>query len=65
MSLVRRGTELTAAGMSVPPGLVADMTEGGHDGFDDQAAHVVGDDEYHATVPFPVTIVPSELVTIH
>jgi len=41
------------------------MTEGGHDGFDDQAAHVVGDDEYHATVPFPVTIVPSELVTIH
>jgi len=48
--------------MSVPPGLVADMTEGGHD---EQAAHVVGDGEYHATVPFPVTIVPSELVTIH
>jgi Uma2 family endonuclease len=31
----------------------------------EQAAHVIGDDEYHATVPFPVTIVPSELVTIH
>src|SRR5580692_11858123 len=31
----------------------------------EQAAHVVGDEEYRATVPFSVTIVPSELVTIH
>src|ERR1700691_2103897 len=31
----------------------------------ERAAHVVGDDEDHATVPFSVTIVPSELVTIH
>src|ERR1700678_3210870 len=34
-------------------------------GVYEQTAHVVGDDEYRTTVPFPVTIVPSELVTIH
>jgi Uma2 family endonuclease len=27
-------------------------------------AHVTGDEEYHARVPFPVTIVPSALVTL-
>jgi Uma2 family endonuclease len=30
----------------------------------EQTAHVIGDQEYHAVVPFPVTIVPSELVTL-
>jgi Uma2 family endonuclease len=29
-----------------------------------QAAHVTGDEEYRALVPFPVTIVPSSLVTV-
>jgi Uma2 family endonuclease len=29
----------------------------------EQVAHVIGDQEYRAVVPFPVTIVPSELVT--
>jgi len=29
----------------------------------DQTAHVIGDQEYRAVVPFPVTIVPSKLVT--
>ena len=28
-----------------------------------QAAHVSGDEEYHAMVPFPVTIAASKLVT--
>ena len=30
----------------------------------EQATHVVGDEEYHAVVPFAVTIVPSKLVTV-
>ncbi len=30
----------------------------------EQAAHVAGDQEYRAEVPFPVTIVPSKLVTV-
>jgi Uma2 family endonuclease len=30
----------------------------------EQAAHVTGDEEYRAVVPFPVTIVPSGLVTV-
>ncbi|MGH3200123.1 MAG: Uma2 family endonuclease [Streptosporangiaceae bacterium] len=30
----------------------------------EQSAHVVGDEEYRAVVPFPVTIVPSKLVTV-
>jgi Plasmid pRiA4b ORF-3-like protein len=30
----------------------------------EQAAHVIGDDEYRAIIPFPVTIVPAELVTL-
>ena len=29
----------------------------------EQTAHVIGGEEYHAAVPFPVTIVPSQLVT--
>ena len=29
----------------------------------EQTAHVVGCEEYRAAVPFPVTIVPSQLVT--
>ena len=28
-----------------------------------QAAHVIGGEGYRAAVPFPVTIVPSQLVT--
>jgi hypothetical protein len=28
----------------------------------EQTAHVVGGEEYRAAVPFPVTIVPSQLV---
>lgn len=32
-------------------------------GVYEQAAHVIGDEEYRAAVPFPVAIVPSELVT--
>ena len=30
----------------------------------EQTAHVIGDEEYPAMVPFPVTIVPSKLVTL-
>jgi Uma2 family endonuclease len=30
----------------------------------EQAAHVTGDEEYPAVIPFPVTIVPSRLVTL-
>jgi Uma2 family endonuclease len=30
----------------------------------EQSAHVTGDEEYRAVVPFPVTIVPSMLVTV-
>jgi len=30
----------------------------------EQAAHVTGDEEYRAAIPFPVTIVPSKLVTV-
>ena len=30
----------------------------------EQTTHVVGDEEYRAVVPFPVTIVPSKLVTV-
>ena len=30
----------------------------------EQAAHVTGDEEYRAEFPFPVTIVPSRLVTV-
>jgi Uma2 family endonuclease len=29
-----------------------------------RAAHVTGDEEYRAPIPFPVTIVPSRLVTV-
>jgi hypothetical protein len=29
----------------------------------EQAAHVLGSEEYRAVAPFPVTIVPSQLVT--
>jgi Uma2 family endonuclease len=28
------------------------------------AAHVSGDEEYHAAAPFPVTITPSTLITV-
>ena len=30
----------------------------------EQTAHVTGDQEYRAVIPFPVTVVPSRLVTI-
>jgi len=30
----------------------------------EQAAHVTGDEEYRAVLPFPVTIAPSQLVTL-
>ena len=30
----------------------------------EQTAHVTGDQEYRAVIPFPVTVVPSQLVTI-
>jgi Uma2 family endonuclease len=30
----------------------------------EQTAHVTGDEEYHALVPFPVTIVPFGLITV-
>lgn len=33
-------------------------------GEHEQATHVVGDEECRAVVPFPVTIVPSKLVTV-
>ncbi len=35
-----------------------------HSGTYEQAAHATGDEEYHAVVPFPVTIVPSRLVAV-
>jgi Uma2 family endonuclease len=30
----------------------------------EQTAHITGDEEYRAAIPFPVTIVPSKLVTV-
>ena len=30
----------------------------------EQTAHVAGDQEYRAVIPFPATVVPSQLVTI-
>jgi hypothetical protein len=33
-------------------------------GVYERAAHVIGDEEYQATVPFPVTIAPARLVTV-
>ena len=30
----------------------------------EQAAHVTGDEQYRAVIPFPLTIVPSELVVV-
>ena len=30
----------------------------------EQIAHITGDEEYRAAIPFPVTIVPSKLVTV-
>jgi Uma2 family endonuclease len=43
------------------PGLtVFELRSGAYE----QAAHVTGDQEYRAAIPFPVTVVPSRLVTI-
>ncbi len=39
---------------------VFDLRSGAYE----QIAHVTGDEGYHARVPFPVTIVPSALVTL-
>jgi Uma2 family endonuclease len=33
-------------------------------GVYEQTAHVTGDEEYHAEIPFPVTITPSQLVSL-
>jgi Uma2 family endonuclease len=30
----------------------------------EQTAHVIGAEEYHAEIPFPVTIAPSQLVSL-
>ena len=30
----------------------------------EQAAHVTGAEEYHAEIPFPVTITPAQLVSL-
>jgi hypothetical protein len=30
----------------------------------EQTAHLIGDEQYRAALPFPVTIVPSKLVTV-
>ncbi len=46
----RRGPELT----------VFELRSGPYE----QGAHVSGDEEYRAVVPFPVTIVPPGLVTV-
>ncbi len=39
---------------------VFDLRSGAYE----QIVHVVGHEEYRAVVPFPVTIVPSKLVTV-
>ena len=39
---------------------VFELREGSYE----QAAHVTGDEEYRAVLPFPVTIAPSRLVTL-
>jgi Uma2 family endonuclease len=39
---------------------VFELREGSYE----QNAHVTGDEEYHAVLPFPVTIAPSQLVTL-
>jgi Uma2 family endonuclease len=35
-----------------------------HSGSYEQIAHVTGSEEYHAEIPFPVTIAPSQLVSL-
>ena len=35
-----------------------------HSGAYEQTAHVTGNEEYRAAIPFPVTIVPPKLVTV-
>lgn len=39
---------------------VFELRSGGYE----PVAHVAGDEEYHAAVPFAVTIVPSRLITV-
>jgi Uma2 family endonuclease len=43
-----------------PELIVFELRQGSYE----QTAHVTGDEEYHAARPFPVTIAPSQLVTL-
>jgi Uma2 family endonuclease len=47
--------------MDRPELIVFELREGVYK----QTAHVAGSEEYHAEIPFPVTITPSQLVSLH
>lgn len=46
--------------MDKPELIVFELRAGAYE----QTAHVAGDEEYHAEIPFPVTITPSQLVSL-
>ena len=46
--------------MDKPELIVFELRSGAYE----QTAHVTGDEEYHAEIPFPVTIAPSRLVSL-
>jgi hypothetical protein len=53
--------ELDDGVLIVSPALtVFELRQGSYE----QTAHVTGDEDYHAVLPFPVTVVPSQLVTL-
>ncbi len=61
--LAGRGPALTVEDMENMPDdefRVFELRSGRYE----EAAHVTGDEEYRATAPFPVTIVPAQLVTV-
>jgi Uma2 family endonuclease len=47
-------------GMDCPELIVFELREGVYQ----QTAHVTGSEEYHAEIPFPVTVTPSQLVSL-
>ena len=46
--------------MDHPELIVFELRSGAYE----QTAHVTGDEEYRAEIPFPVTITPSQLVSL-
>lgn len=57
---VRAGSFETSFQETPPELTVFELRSGSYE----QTAHVAGDQEYRAVIPFPATVVPSQLVTI-